>query len=266
MGRLDNIAGMADSARKKPEGKDSAAARGQAMEQVVAEIVVQLEEDIVLGYVHFRERLVEDALIERFAAKRYAVREALAQLARLGLVERLPNKGALVRALTPDEVEEIYFVRELLEGAAAREAIRRASQQQIDHLKQVQRAHDKATKQGDPRAAFRANIDFHRAFFATCGNRELVETIEQFAQKAHGVRSFVIIQQAYLERARAEHWDIIDALEKRDRSKLLTTCRDHIHVAAKAYIASYHRRFPESVAVEMPLPASATAAATLKRR
>ena len=61
------------------------------MELVVAAIVTQLEEDIVLGYVHLRERLVEDALMERFAAKRYAVREALAQLARLGLVERLPN-------------------------------------------------------------------------------------------------------------------------------------------------------------------------------
>lgn len=225
--------------------EDTANSRGRAMEQVVATIVAQLEEDIVLGFINLRERLVEDALIERFSAKRYAVREALAQLARLGLVERLPNRGAVVRALTPVEVNEIYFVRELLEGAAAREVLRLASPKQIEDIKSVQRRHDKATKDGDVSAAFRANIDFHRAFFAACNNRELVETIEQFAQKAHGVRSFIITQQEYLERARAEHWGIIEALEKRDEPALLTICREHIHVAPRLYIASYRRRFPD---------------------
>src|ERR1700731_4335496 len=112
---------MAGKASTKSDEGSTVTSRGQAMEHVVAAIVAQLEEDIVLGFVHLRERLIEDALMERFAAKRYAVREALAQLTRLGLVERLPNRGALVRALTPAEVHEIYFVRELLEAAAARE-------------------------------------------------------------------------------------------------------------------------------------------------
>lgn len=218
---------------------------GRSMEQVVASIVAQLEEDIVLGFIHLRERLVEDALIDRFDAKRYAVREALAQLTRLGLVERLPNRGAIVRALTPAQVDEIYFVRDVLENAAAREVLRRVSPKQIEAIRKVQGRHDKATEAGDPRAAFRANIDFHRVFFAVCDNRELVETIELFAQKAHGVRSFIITQQEYLERARAEHWDIIDALEKSDESRLLTICRAHIQHAPKLYIASYKRRFPD---------------------
>jgi DNA-binding GntR family transcriptional regulator len=246
---------MAEKATRPKPDETAAAARGQSMELVVAAIVAQLEEDIVLGYVHLRERLVEDALMERFAAKRYAVREALAQLARLGLVERLPNRGAQVRALTPDEVDAIYFVRELLEGAAAREVLRRAAPEQIEGLKKIQRRHDKGTRDGDPRGAFRANIDFHRAFFSICNNRELVETIEQFGQKAHGVRSFIITHQAYLERARAEHWTIIEALEKRNEAKLLTTCRDHIHVARNAYIESYHRRFPQSAATPASAPA-----------
>jgi DNA-binding GntR family transcriptional regulator len=250
----------------KLDDRISVASRGQSMEHVVAAIVAQLEEDIVLGFVHLRERLVEDALIERFAAKRYAVREALAQLARLGLVERLPNRGALVRALTPAEVDEIYFVRELLEGAAARKVIRFASPEQIEGLKKIQRRHDKATREGDPRAAFRANIDFHRAFFAACNNKELLETIEQFAQKAHGVRSYIITQQEYLERARAEHWRIIEALGEGDVSKLLTTCREHIDVARKAYIASYHRRFPVPAATAAKSPAPATSTSASKRK
>jgi DNA-binding GntR family transcriptional regulator len=258
--------GMAAKTRTKLDEATAATTRGQAMEHVVAAIIVQLEEDIVLGFVHLRERLVEDALMERFAAKRYAVREALARLARLGLVERLPNRGALVRALTPDEVDEIYFVRELLEAAAAREVVRRASPALIAGLKQIQRRHDRATRDGDPRTAFRANIDFHHAFFAACTNRELVETIEQFAQKAHGVRSIVIAHREYLDRARSEHWAIIEALEKRDHLKLLATCRDHIHVARHAYIDSYRRRFPAPPAGAAPNPVRATIVSASKRK
>jgi DNA-binding GntR family transcriptional regulator len=245
---------MADEQRAK---FDEGAARGQSTEHVVAAMVAQLEEDIVLGFVHLRERLVEDALMERFAAKRYAVREALARLARLGLVERLPHRGALVRALTPAEVDDIYFVRELLEAAAAREVLRRVVPDQIEGLKNIQRRHDQATRDDNPRAAFRANIDFHRAFFSTCNNREMVETIEQFGQKAHGVRSFIITHPEYLERARSEHWAIIEALEKGDEPKLLATCRDHIHVARNSYIASYHRRFPAPPGGAVPAPAAA---------
>jgi DNA-binding GntR family transcriptional regulator len=261
------MAAMAEKAsRTNPDEGTAVASRGQSMELVVAAIVAQLEEDIVLGFVHLRERLVEDALMDRFAAKRYAVREALARLARLGLVERLPNRGALVRALTPAEVDEIYFVRELLETAAAREVLRRASPEQIEELKQIQRRHDKATKDGDPRAAFRVNINFHRAFFSACNNRELVETIEQFGQKAHGVRSFIITHQEYLERARSEHWAIIDALEEGDEPKLLTICRDHIHVARNAYIDSYHRRFPQPPLGAAPGPARTPIASAPRRK
>ncbi len=92
---------------------------GRTSESMVQKLVGQLEEDIVLGYLNPRERLIEDVLIERFGAKRHAVREALARLERLGLVERQPNRGAIVRALSPADVKDIYGVREILELAAA---------------------------------------------------------------------------------------------------------------------------------------------------
>lgn len=222
-----------------------AASHGQSAQRAVHSIVEQLEDDIVLGFLHPRERLVEDALIERFQAKRYAVREALARLERLGLVERLPNRGAMVRALTPSEVEDIYAVREILETAAASEVLRRVTPEIVDRLMQVQRRHDQATNDGDPRAAFRANIEFHRAFFSGCDNAQLVEAIEQFGQKAHCIRSFSITHQEYLERSRHEHWAMIQALRDRDEHKLIAICRAHIRIAKDAYIESYRRRFSD---------------------
>src|SRR5690606_4222357 len=77
-----------------------------------------LEEDIVLGSLHPRERLIEDDLIRRFGFKRHVAREVLAELARRGLVERRKNVGCEVRAFSPQEVAELYQLRELLEAEA----------------------------------------------------------------------------------------------------------------------------------------------------
>ena len=219
-------------------------ADGRGAEAAVQHLVSRLEEDIVLGYLHPRERLVEDVLIERFAAKRYAVREALARLERLGLVERQPNRGAVVRALTPQDVAQIYAVREILELAAAREVLQRATAEDVQRVVDAQQQHDLAVFNADPKSAFRANIAFHLTFFSACGNAELSGAINLYGQKTHAVRSLSIGRLDYLARSRDEHWAIIDALKARDLPRLLTVCRDHIHVARDAYIESYRHRFP----------------------
>ena len=80
-----------------------------------AALVDVLEEEIVLGWLQPRERLVEEELSRRFATKRHLVREAIFELERMGLVERVPNKGAVVRSLDPLEVRQVYDVRIALE-------------------------------------------------------------------------------------------------------------------------------------------------------
>ncbi|MFD0428004.1 GntR family transcriptional regulator [Streptomyces zhihengii] len=84
------------------------------------EVTDLLEEEIVLGLRYPRERLVEDELMERYAAKRHVVRSALKELETRGLAVRRPNVGAFVRAYTAKEVHDIYAVRELLEVHCAR--------------------------------------------------------------------------------------------------------------------------------------------------
>src|ERR1700688_4427217 len=83
-------------------------------------IATSLEEDIVLGRRHPRERLVEQDLCDRFHTHRGDVRSALFELERKALIQRIPNRGAMVRDLTPTEVTEIYAVREELEVMAGR--------------------------------------------------------------------------------------------------------------------------------------------------
>src|SRR5262245_2069406 len=116
----------AKTSRKPPARKDAAdfPAAGTMVNardpSIVDLIVRKLEEDIVLGRRHPRERLVEQDLCADFDTHRGDVRLALFELEKMGIVERIPNRGAIVRDLTPKEVLEIYAVREELEVMAAR--------------------------------------------------------------------------------------------------------------------------------------------------
>ena len=85
--------------------------RGPAIAELIA---TRLEEEIVLGRRHPRERLIEQDLCEQFNTHRADVRLAFFELEKKGIIQRIPNRGAIVRDLSPQEVTEIYAVREEL--------------------------------------------------------------------------------------------------------------------------------------------------------
>lgn len=205
----------------------------------LADVVDALETDIVFGRLHPRERLIEDELMARFGVKRHLVRQALVALERMGLVRRERNRGASVADFLPDEVEQIYGVRQLLETAAATQIPLPLERGVLRHLQSIQRRHDQAVTAGDTLAAFRANNEFHRALFAVCGNAYLSEAIGYFAQKTHVIRSHSIARPEYLREARAQHWAMIDALEHSDRRKLVALCARHLDISRIPYIEAH---------------------------
>jgi DNA-binding GntR family transcriptional regulator len=205
----------------------------------VAAIVSALEEDIVFGRAHPRERLIEDELLARFATKRHLVRQAFVELERMGLVDRVPNRGAMVRAYSADQVRQLYFVRNLLETQAARLIPLPLPADDLDELSGAQRLHDRAVSARDLREVFRANIAFHRLLFSKSGNVYLSETINEFAQRAHVIRFYSFAEPDYIERARQEHWKILSAIETSDREGLVELCAKHIVASKEAYLRAY---------------------------
>src|SRR3984957_19409756 len=154
-------------------------------ETAAALIAKRIEEDIVLGRRQSRERLVELDLCELFQTHRGDVRLALFALEKKGLVERIPNRGALVRGLTPREVREIYAVREQLEVMAVSIIPLPASAGDIERLEEVQHRHTAAIATGDLLTVFYSNLRFHQVLFGLCGNACLIETIDLLAQKVY---------------------------------------------------------------------------------
>ena len=242
----------ARTSRKPPSRKDAANSPGASpavterrpREPSIADLIVRkLEEDIVLGRRHPRERLVEQDLCADFDTHRGDVRLALFELEKMGIVERIPNRGAIVRDLKPREVEEIYDVREELEVMAVRILPFPVPDADIAKLEAIQHAHGKAVDAGDLLAVFHSNVQFHRALFGLCGNTSLIETIEIWRRRSPASGPMRMPSRKRLNDARRDHIAMIKALRNSRRDDLISLTRRHLKPAVRAYIDAYRRRF-----------------------
>jgi len=209
-------------------------------------IATRLEEDIVLGRRHPRERLVEQDLCDRFNTHRADVRLALFELEKKGIVQRIPNRGAIVRDLTPSEVMDIYAVREELEVMAARILPFPVAENELAKLDQLQRQHSAAIDDEDMLTVFYTNLYFHQALFGLCGNPCLIETIRQLEQKVYGIRFYANAFPEALDQARQDHLEMVKALRGAQRDNLIALTRSHLKPSPQAYIRAYERRFGSS--------------------
>jgi DNA-binding GntR family transcriptional regulator len=216
----------------------------RSREHTIAEaIATSLEEDIVLGRRHPRERLVEQDLCDRFKTHRGDVRLALFELEKKGIVQRIPNRGAIVRDLTPREVMEIYAVREELEVMAAGILPFPVASDDLAKLDEIQKSHSMAIDNDDMLTVFYANLHFHQTLFGLCGNACLIETIRLLEQKVYGIRFYANAFPDALDRARRDHLDMIEALRASHRDDLIELTRRHLRPSPQAYIRAYERRF-----------------------
>ncbi|WP_246747114.1 GntR family transcriptional regulator [Nitratireductor aquibiodomus] len=210
---------------------------------LIEAVTAQLEEDIVFGVLQPRERIVEEDQSERLGVKRHIVRSALMELERLELVERVRNRGTMVKMFAAREVEELHLTRELLECHAASLIPLPLPEEALDNLSALQELHAAAVRDGDLRGAFRSNLVFHEALFSLCSNKVLFQTIRGLAQKSHGYRSVLIKDKENLNWAAQAHFEMVEALRAQDRETLIRLCREHLEPCKKHYIRMWNMRF-----------------------
>jgi DNA-binding GntR family transcriptional regulator len=208
----------------------------EASDPSIRDVVRALEFDILFGNLRPRERLVEDALMQRFCAKRHTVRQALVELERMGIVTRTPNRGAAVRDFTAEEVEEIAELRATLHRRAAQRMPLPASASLLAKLEALQRRHDKAVAARDPRSIDAANEAFHTALFGACGNRQLAQAINHYFCLSRATRLYPLVDRVLLEQLQREHRAMIEAMRVGDRKALARLVVDHIQHSKKIYL------------------------------
>src|SRR5688572_11546434 len=125
------------------------------------------------------QRLVEADLSERFGASRATVRTALVQLAGEGLVERVQNRGARVRAVSLAEAVEITEVRMALEGLCAAKAAGRLTDDDRDHLRGIGEEMRAAVASGDLLGYSDLNRRLHGLVLALAGQTTAAAILER---------------------------------------------------------------------------------------
>ena len=216
--------------------------RSDAAALSVGALQEKLELDIVLGHLRPRERLVEDELMARFAAKRHIVRSVLAELERLGLVERRPNKGAMVRDYSIAEVEEIYAFRADLHQIAIDRMDLPLDDDVATNLSDLADRHEAAIAQNNLTEVILCNNAFHDTLFDQCGNRFLAETIRQLGWTSHAIRSYRVGDPSLLRQAAEEHRAIIAAAASGDRKQLAELVDRHIQPSKNMYLSDRLRQ------------------------
>lgn len=198
-------------------------------------VVRQIEEDIVFGRYPPGSHLIEDRLQTRFDLSRHALRSVMGELERGGLVRRIQNRGMQVLEPTPDEIDELYAIRGLLESEAADLTRLPADPDFLADLQDLCDAHAAAASRREMRAVFRANIAFHAAQFAICPNGALRRAIRDYERKVHVVRAAAYGDPGHLERVVTQHREIMCALGRDDTCAYRDVVRRHLPASSEAY-------------------------------
>jgi DNA-binding GntR family transcriptional regulator len=133
----------------------------------------ELRKAIIDGRLAPGRRLTERELMEMTGVSRTLVREALRQLESEGLIAVIPNKGAVVRELTAAEAKELYAIRAVLEGLAARLFVEHADQAALAALVQAADASIAAYQDGDLARALETKNRFYDFLFHGAGSETL---------------------------------------------------------------------------------------------
>ena len=199
-------------------------------------IVERLRDDILARRLPPGTRLVEIDLTARFAVSRGPVREALRRLAAEGLIEHVPHRGALVRRLSPREIQELFEVRVELERLAARLAAQSANaRMRARFAARIRPIFDDA-----PRSApqyLLENADFHGAIMDLAGNRQLRDIAMRLHLPLIMAQVGDILSAQVLEDSVREHRAIAAAIMTRDAVAAAHAMRAHLARAATLAMA-----------------------------
>jgi DNA-binding GntR family transcriptional regulator len=201
-----------------------------------------LREQILTGLMAPDSRLVELHLAQHFAVSRTPVREALKRLIAEGLVVSDATRGMIVRDVDLAEVDDIYVVRESLDGLAARLASTHASPDDLTrlHLLNELMRDSAETRRWD--AVVQINIKFHEVLYAAANNDRL-STIGRSLQDAVGRYSpRALSDPTRVAAVVQEHEDIVRALEAHDPDASESAARRHLAAARHNFTLLFARQ------------------------
>lgn len=198
--------------------------RPALQDEVIARIKAMIEDGSLLP----GSRIPERQLCAHLGVSRTPLREAFHVLGTQGLIELQPRRGAVVKRLRPDEIDQMFEVLEVLEGLAAQ----LACDLMPDHdLERVGSLHDRmmaAYKRRNRAKFFEINQQIHESIVKASGNPVLQRVYEGLSGQIRRIRYMPQITDAQWKVAAAEHTAIMKALKARNATALARVMREHL--------------------------------------
>lgn len=196
-----------------------------------------IKKKIISGELPVNTPLTEENLAEEYKVSRTPVREAIRKLEQDGLVEMIPRKGAFIKGINLIDIEEIYNIREALEGLSTRLATELISEQNLSYLEvMLKQADDEFSQRNNIETAFKTGNEIHDVILRIADNKRIlgmVSNLKDHIQRLHILSSSI---PGRLELSNKEHWEIFHALKKRDPELAEQKMREHIRSTKKSII------------------------------
>jgi DNA-binding GntR family transcriptional regulator len=190
-----------------------------------------IREAIIDGRLEPGQRLKEEDLARQLGISRTPVRESLLMLQAEGLIVAAPNRGATVRVHTPDDLEDLYALRALLEGHAARRAGARISEAEIDLLRESCDRFEALSPDDDLRELVRENLFFHSTILDIAGSARLASMVRRVIELPLVYKSYIWYSPDQKRISSHYHRQIVKALATGDAERAELVMKEHVFEA-----------------------------------
>jgi DNA-binding GntR family transcriptional regulator len=225
---------MSDNDRPEPGPRRVALVRVSTTEAIVS----QLRAEILDGSLAAGTHLPEVELAERFGVSRQSIRAALAELSFRGLAQREPNRGVRIPTLARPDVEDIYSLREIIEGAA----VRRVAQERavLDRVDDEVLMLERLSSRSHWSEIAEADVRIHQAIVAAAGSPRLLRASDMLAGE---MLLIVVPARRYMSpwAMAQEHRELLEVIRAGDPDAAVARLKMHLELGTEDLLANLPR-------------------------
>jgi DNA-binding GntR family transcriptional regulator len=198
-------------------------------------VAERLRDQIIRGEIQEGSQLRQDVIAAQFQVSRIPVREALRQLDAEGLIIIVPNRGAVVPELSPDDIEELFAIRALLEPEVLKISIPNLTPADFTKAESVLKKFSQELKREEHIADWGVlNSEFHSILYSGANRPRFMSVIRNVNHNGERYTRLQLYLTHGMKRANEEHHEILDLCRER---KVVAACkrlRQHIQYAGQS--------------------------------
>ena len=191
------------------------------------QVAERIRKELVVGSYQPGERFTEKAIAEKLSVSRTPAREALSILGESGVLEILPKGGYAVPDFSPDDIKNIYELREYLEFPALMKVVERMNDDLAKRLSATIEDMERGVEETSDEIFLNAFLQHRAALFGICGNRQLAEHIERLDNYTLSLKKAVLRDHAARQSAVMAYRGILSAALDKDVHGAVMILRSH---------------------------------------